>query len=917
LILTLLLLCATTCAADFTPDPASIQHEGPAYRYPQAGWIVVHVEGAPYERGVQQGKLLHAEIQDYIKCFAAQHAPKSPADGWKLTRTLTDALFTRHFDPELLEEMKGIADGANAAGAKFDSRPLDLTDIVALNAWPEIISLDDALRAVPTGLEGKDFDKLSPHLKPATRTSRCSAFAATGSATKDGKAIIGHITMFDIYPCNFFNVWLDVKPAKGHRVVIQAAPGSVQSGMDWYINDAGIVLTETTIAQTRFNPTGQSIGSRSRMAMQYGDDIDSVVKLLGDQGNGLYTNEWLLADMKTNEIAMFELGTHTSRLLRSSKDQWFDNTKGFYWGCNNTKDLAVRMETLASTSDRPADMTFCPEPRDTAWVQLYLQNKGNIDSDFGKLAFGKPPLAARNSCDAKYTTADMALQMKSFAHWGDPYGQLWEPRPHERQQFPAAQPIVPNDWTVLTANVPPAESAAKSALAVDLDAGTSSEDSSDDDDNTPPPPPVWHGTLLPATDADLWLATAFARFHDYVAHEHNLIKGHDKDNPTKDNDPAVTMGRLTPSECDDLAVQYFAASSAAIQAGAAFNSTPLRQLSVDPSTDAAFQSATGRGFMILAELRRRLGPDKFDAAMDAFGRDHAAKPTTTDAFVQAMAAAAPEDDRAALKEFFAASLDSPLSLPTLELKSAHCNKHDSNYAVTGSVSSHNGCTPASIDITLETDSSQTTRTFPFNSAGIAQFKFDSDAKPTRITVNKYAQLPCTNTARWSNAAYKRDLEHTLIIYGTKTESEANKIAAGKLQQGIIDQWQHTVVPIKPDTAVSEEDLHAHHLILVGRPSSSELIARLSKALPVTITSQTFTANNTLYANPHSAVIASAPNPSDPNYSIVCVAGLSPAATLKAAESLPESAIAPIRILTAGHKPRDVIPTAVQLSRELP
>jgi len=24
---------------------------------------------------------------------------------------------------------------------------------------------------------------------------------------------------------------------------------------------------------------------------------------------------------------------------------------------------------------------------------------------------------------------------------------------------------------------------------------------------------------------DLWLATAFARFHDYVAHEHNLIKG--------------------------------------------------------------------------------------------------------------------------------------------------------------------------------------------------------------------------------------------------------------------------------------------------------------------------------------------------------------------------------------------------------
>jgi len=65
---------------------------------------------------------------------------------------------------------------------------------------------------------------------------------------------------------------------------------------------------------------------------------------------------------------------------------------------------------------------------------------------------------------------------------------------------------------------------------------------------------------------------------------------------------------------------------------------------------------------------------------------------------------------------------------------------------------------------------QTTRTCPFNSAGIAQFKFDSDAKPSRITVNKYAQVPCANTARWSNAAYKRDLEHTLIIYGTKAKT---------------------------------------------------------------------------------------------------------------------------------------------------
>ena len=113
------------------------------------------------------------------------------------------------------------------------------------------MTLDDALRAQPNG-SGRERHSTGSRRDqtPPRKSRRCSAFAATGSATKDGKAIIGHITMFDIYPCDFYNVWIDVKPAKGHRLVFQAAPGSVQSGMDWYINDAGIVLTETTIRQT-------------------------------------------------------------------------------------------------------------------------------------------------------------------------------------------------------------------------------------------------------------------------------------------------------------------------------------------------------------------------------------------------------------------------------------------------------------------------------------------------------------------------------------------------------------------------------------------------------------------------------------------------------------------------------------------
>src|SRR5262245_7472131 len=117
----------------YQPDPASVQRFGPAYRFPQAGWTVLHIEGEPYDRGFQHGKLMSAEIASHLKCFAQTLSPKSASDDWQSTRRLVNALFLRRFEREFLEEMKGIADGANEGGGRFYGRPIDLVDIVALN----------------------------------------------------------------------------------------------------------------------------------------------------------------------------------------------------------------------------------------------------------------------------------------------------------------------------------------------------------------------------------------------------------------------------------------------------------------------------------------------------------------------------------------------------------------------------------------------------------------------------------------------------------------------------------------------------------------------------------------------------------------------------------------------------------------
>src|SRR5690242_5663955 len=106
-------------ADDAWPAREAVQTFGPAYRYPAGGWIYLHIEGKPYERGYQHGRLMAREIPDYIARCADD---LGGAGAWSQYRLMADALFLRGFDREILEEMRGIAEGASDAGAKWNNR---------------------------------------------------------------------------------------------------------------------------------------------------------------------------------------------------------------------------------------------------------------------------------------------------------------------------------------------------------------------------------------------------------------------------------------------------------------------------------------------------------------------------------------------------------------------------------------------------------------------------------------------------------------------------------------------------------------------------------------------------------------------------------------------------------------------------
>ena len=578
------------------PPAAAVRTFGPAYRYPAAGWIYLHIEGKPYERGYQHGHLMAREIPEYLKRCAAVLGEKADARGWGELRTSANALFLRGFDREILEEMKGIADGASDAGAKWLGRRIDLVDIVVANTTVELGTLHGAMPMTPTGLEGLRLEP-PPYFdrkRDASALDHCSAFAATGPATRDGKMVIGHVTMWSLTLAEQTNVMLDIQPASGHRVIMQSYPGGIESGTDWYQNDAGMVLTETTIRQSPFNAQGTPVAFRARTAIQYGGNVDEVVERLGTRNNGLYTNEWLIGDGKNNEIAMYELGTNHTKLWRSSKHEWFGGTEGFYWGDNNAKDLAVRLEYVPDPQGAPEYVPYVPYVRDIAWQDLYQKHRGQIDEQFGFLAFRTAPLVTASTMDAKIATADMATNLMLWATLGKPNQREWAPSAWDRQAYAKNDGLYPSGYQLfrgetsegLRSAVQENEKARLAAKPPESKPADKPAEKVDYADR------LWKGWILPASEADAWFAAGSAAYY-------HVLRSDDLDKEL--NVWRATYRRLKLAEGD----------------------------------------ATGRhlleeakGVLFLDALRRRIGDDAFLKLMREYFAANTTKTVTAQSFLE-------------------------------------------------------------------------------------------------------------------------------------------------------------------------------------------------------------------------------------------------------------------------------------------
>ncbi len=151
-----------------------------------------------------------------------------------------------------------------------------------------------------------------------------------------------------------------------------------------------------------------------------------------------------------------------------------------------------------------------------AWQKLYQAHKGEIDEQFGFLAFRTAPLVSGSTMDAKVATSDLANRMMVWAEFGKPNQREWVPmrsgnakndglypsgyslfRVEESEGLRAA--IQENEKTRLASKSK--SEAAQPAKAESLNGR------------------LWHGWVLPASDADTWFVGGAAAYYGVLESE--------------------------------------------------------------------------------------------------------------------------------------------------------------------------------------------------------------------------------------------------------------------------------------------------------------------------------------------------------------------------------------------------------------
>jgi hypothetical protein len=178
-----------------------------------------------------------------------------------------------------------------------------------------------------------------------------------------------------------------------------------------------------------------------------------------------------------------------------------------------------------------------------------------------------------------------------------------------------------------------------------------------------------------------------------------------------------------------------------------------------------------------------------------------------------------------------------------------------------------------VEFSLETDKGQESFSI-WQRDKITDFEYQTENTPLTLKVDvnndilKIQRMP----AQLSNIGYW--YSSYIVIYGTESEAEANKTAAERFNRDYLGEV------IKPDTAITDNDLNAECVVLFGRPATNKITKRFENLFPIKFERDNFSYNGKNYAKSSQGLVQVIEHPLQRKGYFILYAGLSPEATLQ-------------------------------------
>jgi len=158
--------------------------------------------------------------------------------------------------------------------------------------------------------------------------------------------------------------------------------------------------------------------------------------------------------------------------------------------------------------------------------------------------------------------------------------------------------------------------------------------------------------------------------------------------------------------------------------------------------------------------------------------------------------------------------------------------------------------------------------------------------PRTVTLNPENDIPLLHSRYYTFINFYDDFSHTLIVYGTTRQIEANHTLALRFSTTAADRFTETLLPVRKDCELDSAEFARHDIILLGGIEDNQWTQRIAGRCGLDLGKGFFRWRKKTYAESNQGLMIVLPNPYNPERMLTIMAANSALQLYQMTRNLP-------------------------------